>query len=727
MILNEEKQNVQVTGLTEQKKFQIKASAKAFKILSSTMYSDPIKAIIRELSCNAYDSHVAAGTTDVPFTVKLPNSVDRSFYVEDYGLGLSKEDVLNLYSTYFESTKTESNDYTGALGLGSKTPFSYTDSFIVISRFNGEEMTFTAFIDETGGPSIALVSTVPTTERNGLRVEIAVKQYDFYEFSNKAQTVLRPFIHRPTVKGAANFEIADYEGENLFGEVTSKTSRFDFKWQVYSEEARRYYRQHGNLIIVQGNIEYKASTRNDEKHRPWFRDCTLVVETPIGFFDFSASREELHYTEQTHTDISEILDAVEDVFKSHLQEAVDKITSQYEWTKNQDLYTRARMYKDIVWNGKELTKNDVYLLPHNDLIVDVRHNYDSYNNGISSINYDYVKDPTTGKEVRKAFFLYPEAYHDEHDLENIVVVDKSHLAVAKFKELPNMRSSAMLRVSGKTEEERATNGKKILKEFGYPDDRILLASDLAKPEKIAKSRIRTNFMVHKIGHGQGYENTYGEEIIRGDMAKPVHEVITDDTRTVIYVPYYRAHPIVEKLNADGVYEADYDDPKNRTLVNEIKNMCSITRGEDVYIVGVPLQFLKKVPSDWITVEKALKKYTKKHVKSEAYKQFLKYSHYFGKYDKSHMFNRPAFDNLDSHDFIKEVVKVSAGIEYDTKQKFHAVAKHFGHTVEVHEEHSEDKICERYPMLAFVLRVGYYGYEDHKEKIGEYIDLINSQK
>lgn len=109
--------------------FKMKRSAKAFSILSSGIYANKIRAIIRELSCNAYDSHVEAGKKDVPFEVHLPTHFEPYFYVRDYGTGLTHQQVFDVYTTYFESTKTDSNDYIGALGLGSKSPFSYTENF----------------------------------------------------------------------------------------------------------------------------------------------------------------------------------------------------------------------------------------------------------------------------------------------------------------------------------------------------------------------------------------------------------------------------------------------------------------------------------------------------------------------------------------------------------------------------------------------------------------------
>ena len=140
MILNNTPQNEAIlSNVGEIGEFRIRNSAKAFSILSSGLYANKIRAIIRELSCNAVDSHIAAGKAATPFDVHLPNSLEPHFSIRDYGTGLDHEQVKNIYTTYFESTKTDSNAYIGALGLGSKSPFSYTDNFTVTAVKNGRK------------------------------------------------------------------------------------------------------------------------------------------------------------------------------------------------------------------------------------------------------------------------------------------------------------------------------------------------------------------------------------------------------------------------------------------------------------------------------------------------------------------------------------------------------------------------------------------------------------
>src|SRR5687768_10932663 len=69
-------------GLVSQE-FRIKASRKAFEILSGNLYSNKLAACVRELSTNAVDSHVMAGKPTDPIIVHLPNSLEPYFSVKD--------------------------------------------------------------------------------------------------------------------------------------------------------------------------------------------------------------------------------------------------------------------------------------------------------------------------------------------------------------------------------------------------------------------------------------------------------------------------------------------------------------------------------------------------------------------------------------------------------------------------------------------------------------------
>ena len=122
----------------EQSEFKMNFNAQVADILSSTLYKFRDLAVIRELISNALDSHVAAKVTE-PIKVTLPTKEFPTFIVEDFGVGMSKEFLLDLYSTYFFSSKRETNDEVGGFGLGSKSPFAVSSSFNVLSRKDGME------------------------------------------------------------------------------------------------------------------------------------------------------------------------------------------------------------------------------------------------------------------------------------------------------------------------------------------------------------------------------------------------------------------------------------------------------------------------------------------------------------------------------------------------------------------------------------------------------------
>ena len=102
MILNETKKDVTVSGDFEQTQFKLKADPKAFNILSDKIYTHKVRAVIREISTNAVDAHIEAGNTE-KFDVHLPTAIESWFSVRDYGTGLSHEDCMSIYTTYFLS------------------------------------------------------------------------------------------------------------------------------------------------------------------------------------------------------------------------------------------------------------------------------------------------------------------------------------------------------------------------------------------------------------------------------------------------------------------------------------------------------------------------------------------------------------------------------------------------------------------------------------------------
>ncbi len=298
--------------------FRIRNSAKAFNILSSGLYANKVRAIIRELSCNAVDSHTAAGKQDTPFDVHMPNSLEPWFSIRDYGTGLSADQVTNIYTTYFESTKTASNEFIGALGLGSKSPFSYTDNFTVTAVKDGVKGVYTAFINEAGVPSIAKMMEEQTTDPAGVEVKFAVEdRYDFDKFRQEAKYVYEYFKLRPVISGNQDFRFKDpeYKEENIIPGV--------------------HYSAEGNnrSYAIMGNIKYPIDVPNAQNAigpLQGLLQCGLVMEFKIGELDFQASREGLSYIPQTINAIKSKLEALNSQLAIHIAQEADKIDNLWE-------------------------------------------------------------------------------------------------------------------------------------------------------------------------------------------------------------------------------------------------------------------------------------------------------------------------------------------------------------------------------------------------------------
>ena len=101
----------------------------AFFLLSSTLYKDPYRAIIRELVSNAIDASKAIKTSEAeakPVILNVPKTIESDdFYVQDFGIGMTLEHVINIYGNYFSSSKQNDSNSIGGFGLGGKTPFIY--------------------------------------------------------------------------------------------------------------------------------------------------------------------------------------------------------------------------------------------------------------------------------------------------------------------------------------------------------------------------------------------------------------------------------------------------------------------------------------------------------------------------------------------------------------------------------------------------------------------------
>ena len=344
---------VEKSGDFEENQFSIEASAKAFMILSDGLYSNKILAVIRELSTNAYDSHVDAGRGDRAFEVHLPTRLEPFFHVRDFGTSMSHEDCMTLYTTYFRSTRNNSNDAVGCLGLGSKAPFAYSDSFTVEAFKNGEKRIYSAHRGSDGSPSFALLETVPTTEENGIKVSMSVKNDDMDTFRREAMNVYKYFNVRPIISG---------NNDLYFDDDSAILEAEDKSWS--------FHHRHNNCVVM-GQIAYNIDedsigsryVEEDKVADFLWQSSGLRLHVNIGDVDITPSREALSYTPQTKANIrsllekviSDIKDTVEDAIKG--QPTLFLARQKYVEVEQQCHSIKSAMEslnQAIEWNGQKI-------------------------------------------------------------------------------------------------------------------------------------------------------------------------------------------------------------------------------------------------------------------------------------------------------------------------------------------------------------------------------------
>lgn len=290
-----------VIGGGDSRQFGMDLDGKAFRILFDGIYSNKIGTPIREYLANAYDSHVVAGCADVPVSVTLPTVLDPTFTIRDFGIGLSHDSVMELYSTMFRSTKNGSNAEVGAFGLGSKSAFAYTDTFVISSYHGGRKRVYHAVIGTDDIPTITeFVELSEDSDETGFEVSIPVQLHDVQLFIDEFRRVAEGF----DVKPSCNLDIT-FDEPVLAGDG----------WRLFPSS-----NYSASLAIRQGCVVYPVAFRDFDSNGFISHDMRyhrLVVDLPIGSAEVAVSREALAFDARTKANVlqavtkafNEVLDA----------------------------------------------------------------------------------------------------------------------------------------------------------------------------------------------------------------------------------------------------------------------------------------------------------------------------------------------------------------------------------------------------------------------------------
>ena len=280
------------------------------------LYSDPIGSIVREVTSNCYDAHqekdlkirkiINLEDDDDPQwfypSTKKPQiefqeenillGVGNAFLFRDFGIGLSKRRVEEIYTLFGNSTKRDNNHQIGGFGIGAKSPFSYTNTFYIITNHNGKKYSYMLYRGNDAF-HMDLLKTTNTTELNSTEVIIPIGEEDSYrDIRNFVKAINNQLMY-----------FRDLEYINIdegTGRVTKK-AHVDYEDDnLVIDLSQQHDSDLADIHLIVGRVRYPLSYNQLDKSLTWGSEripCAIKFE--VGELDLVPSREAIRYTDKT--------------------------------------------------------------------------------------------------------------------------------------------------------------------------------------------------------------------------------------------------------------------------------------------------------------------------------------------------------------------------------------------------------------------------------------------
>lgn len=288
-----------VLGNQESVSMGVSNDATLMHIFSATLYTYPNLATVREIICNAWDAHIAAGITDRPIEVDVSNG---RVTVRDFGYGIAHAKIGEIYGTYGNSTKRDDSTVTGGFGLGSKAPFAYTDNFEVISHHVGQKTIYRvskSSMEKGGKPTINKIVDMPTQE-TGMQVSFSlIKESDANDFLSLIREVIQ-FGEIPVKLNGALVTLELPMSQSKSGYLIN-----DMPYTIKGRVKLRY----GNVVYPIPEYDVYADLYRkvlSDMEKLWHHTNIIFMAEP-DTITIAPSRETLILTDSTVEAITELL------------------------------------------------------------------------------------------------------------------------------------------------------------------------------------------------------------------------------------------------------------------------------------------------------------------------------------------------------------------------------------------------------------------------------------
>jgi len=603
-------------------------------ILRSKMYSDPIQTICQEYPSNARDAHREVGKHHLPIQIKLPNLLDPSFQIRDFGPGIDPNRMSNVFILYGVSTKRNSDEETGGFGLGCKSAFAYSDTFTIVvivpevrdERIVNVKRQYIAYIDESRKGAISLVSEEITNEPQGTTIIITPKSGDKAKFEAGIQRACGYWEVKPEILGSSNFEWPQVS-YNIESKIKDSDSGC---WGIEADGLN------APIVILDGipyplalNSIFPQEEESEDSVPQYAIDIfgtKLRMFFNTGELAVTANRESLDYTEETIALLKKRIEAIHkeicDLIAAEMDEAETLWQANISWAKVKKNF--AFIEQSAEWKGHKLyTKIKFY----------------TYYSPKKNINFFYyIRNEDGNPKLKSKLEKYRDIYLPCSNNWLVVEDDEEYARPPKSKlntlldENPNIDNFGVVRL----QDAAYYKQEEFKKKYSWEALKPIKLSTLKKTVRSNPPKLVKISRVKRLTH-DGWESKDSIDLKNGSG---------------IYVPLYRNKAI---RNREKFHQEEKELVGN-TFGHDKLN--SVRTKYNIVIYGILERSVGKLSPNWTSLEKFLEKELEK-LENDPY--IIQYGKYESATTVSLRINKIVknyADELDDDSLIKELVFLS---------------------------------------------------------------------
>lgn len=497
------------------------------RLLSKSLYTNPIRTLMTEYVQNALDAH-KENNSNKKVCINLPTVAYPYYEVEDFGNGMSPEFVLNKLTKYGCSTKSSSNNQAGGFGIGFKASAIYCDVFQLTVYYNGYEYLYNVTNHEGNG-NISLISKEKTDRENGTLISIYANNDDHNSFYDNYKDGLYDLILEKikVTKHISETNIQDITNERQMDCIyeqsedswrvritknnvkyikiyssgiyinTLTIDEYDHIQTILADRGLKFFDNYKDISNTLRNTytEYLCAPTNY-----YHKNCILMdINIPVGKFEMAVNRESFIKTDEYYMYIAKCIYDMYQLLFEHDKQIINTITNDIslkdaiekynhlllpEHTMGDIKYTRPisnlrKAYPKII-ETKNSEFNIPFKLQYRYLFINTQDNPLFR----AKIIYNYFEDFTPYISHNSPDKYSPNVYKNLNNLSHIIIVyNRNKISRKTLLNVENIDVCKAVMVVFATDEKNA-NDIKTLFEVMYENYVPITILDY-KPRQIA--------------------------------------------------------------------------------------------------------------------------------------------------------------------------------------------------------------------------------------------------